>query len=236
MHLGILPQLRRLLFFRAPAHWDKLRIVHCGIEPARYDGAPGGTGPILFVGRLAAVKGVPVLMEALEPICGKAPELKVSFIGDGPERPAIEAACKGFPHLSKVVTFHGYLGQEEVAKALGSASMLVLPSFAEGVPVVLMEAMAAGKPVVATNVGGVTELVRDGVSGRVLAPGDVDALRTAIDGLLNDAAARERMGAAGRETVTAEYDASEEAARLGILLVSAMSGAAHPAKRPGAAR
>ena len=219
-----------------PGCWRQLHIVHCGIEPARYEGAPGGEGPILFVGRLAAVKGVPVLMEALEPLSARDPGLKVSFIGDGPERPAIEAICRAMPHLSKAATFHGYQSQDKVARAMADASILVLPSFAEGVPVTLMEAMAAGKPVVATNVGGVTELVEDGVSGRVVPPGDVKALRDAIAGLLKDPALRAGMGAEGRKRVAAEFDAGEEAARLGILLVSAMAGAPHPEKRPGSSR
>ena len=224
------------MLFSVPDHWPKLYIIHCGIEPARYDGPAGGDGPILFVGRLAAVKGVPVLFEALEPLVASDPDLRLALVGDGPERRSIEALVAAYPNLNRVTTFHGYLAQDAVAEKIRGASMLVLPSFAEGVPVVLMEAMAAGKPVIATQVGGVTELVADGVSGRVVPPGNSAALRDAIEALATDADQRRRMGKAGRAFVRDEFDASEEAARLGILFVSAMSEAPHPDIRPGAQR
>jgi len=221
------------MLFSDRTHWDKLHIVHCGIDPSRYDGPPGGAGPILFVGRLASVKGIPVLLDAMARLRGAYPDARLVLVGDGPERPAIEAAARAHPGLTPAVTFLGYQSQDEVARHLASASMLVLPSFAEGVPVVLMEAMAAGKPVIATQVGGVAELVQDGVSGRLVPAGDDRTLEAAIKGLLSDPKARARMGEAGRRTVRQEFDAMEEAARLGILFVSYHSDQARPGKRPG---
>jgi glycosyltransferase involved in cell wall biosynthesis len=96
-----------------------------------------------------------------------------------------------------------------------------------------MEAMAAGKPVIASQVGGVAELVKDGVSGRLVPAGDDHALEAAITWLLADPTARQRMGEAGRKTVREDFASMEEAARLGILFVSYHANQPRPAKRPG---
>lgn len=216
--------------FSDRAHWDKLHIVHCAVDPARYDPAPRAGAPhLLFVGRLAAVKGVPVLFEALERL--DIPGLRVTLIGDGPERAGLEreAAERG---LADVVDFAGYRNQTEVAEALRETDALVLPSFAEGVPVVLMEAMAAARPVVTTRIAGVPELVEDRVSGRLVPPGDVDALAEALRAVLSDAALRARMGAAGRAKVCAEFDIGKEAAWLSRLLDGYARDPSDLGKRP----
>ena len=218
------------MVFSDQAHWDKLHIVHCGVDPGRYDPAPREGAPhLLFVGRLAAVKGVPVLFEALQQL--DMPDLRVTLIGDGPERAGLEreVAERG---LSDVVEFAGYRNQTEVAEALREADALVLPSFAEGVPVVLMEAMASARPVVTTQIAGVPELVEDGVSGRLVPPGDVDALAEALREVLCDAGLRARMGAAGRAKVCAEFDIAREAAWLSRLLESYVSESSDLGKRP----
>ena len=106
----------------------------------------------------------------------------------------------------------------------------MLPSFAEGVPVTLMEAMATGLPVVATHVGGVTELVRHGENGLVVAPGDTEALQEALRTLIEDDARRARMGQAGRAVVEADFDARVEAARLGTLFTIARDGTPVPVR------
>lgn len=218
------------MVFSDRAHWGKLHIVHCGVDPGRYDPAPREGAPhLLFVGRLAAVKGVPVLFEALQQL--DMPDLRVTLIGDGPERAGLEreVAERG---LSDVVEFAGYRNQTEVAEALREADALVLPSFAEGVPVVLMEAMASARPVVTTQIAGVPELVEDGVSGRLVPPGDVDALAEALREVLCDAGLRARMGAAGRAKVCAEFDIAREAAWLSRLLESYVSESSDLGKRP----
>ena len=218
------------MVFSDQAHWGKLHIVHCGVDPGRYDPAPREGAPhLLFVGRLAAVKGVPVLFEALQRL--DIPGLRVTLIGDGPERAGLEreVAERG---LSDVVEFAGYRNQTEVAEALREADALVLPSFAEGVPVVLMEAMASARPVVTTRIAGVPELVEHGVSGRLVPPGDVDALAEALREVLCDAGLRARMGAAGRAKVCAEFDIAREAAWLSRLLESYVSESSDLGKRP----
>ena len=206
------------MIFADPTHWERMRIVHCGVEPDRYarapDYAPGAR--MLFVGRLAGIKGIPVLLRALAGLAPTCPEARLVLVGDGPERQEIEAMAAGLG-VSDRVAFRGYLSQAEVAAELARADVFVLPSFAEGVPVVLMEAMASGVPVVATRVAGVGELVEDGVSGRLVPPGDPIALQTALEALLSDPDGRARMGQAGRRKVSAEFDIRKEAARLDAL-------------------
>ncbi len=208
------------------AHWDKLHIVHCGVDPARYDGAPARGGKrLLFVGRLAAVKGLPVLLEALK----GQPDLSLTVIGDGPDRKALERAAKP---LGARIEFVGYKSQTEVAEALKSHDIFVLPSFAEGVPVVLMEAMATARPVVTTQIAGVPELVEDRISGRLVAPGDVDALSEVLADLVDSPQSQSDMGQAGRAKVLKEFTLSSEAAWLSQLLIGYAAGTPPKALRP----
>ncbi|MEL7131830.1 MAG: glycosyltransferase family 4 protein [Pseudomonadota bacterium] len=222
------------MLFSDAAHWGRIKIVHCGVEPARYDSDGRTPGKhIVFVGRLAGIKGVPLLIDAVAQLQAKHPELHLTLVGDGPEKADLETyvAQRG---LTDRVTFTGYLGQQEVAAILKTADMLVLPSFAEGVPVVLMEAMAAHIPVVATRVAGVQELVEDGVSGHVIPPGDLDALINAIYQLLKDPEQRAQMGAAGRRKVEAEFDVAKEAAWLATLFEHSLDGNLPDGTRPKA--
>jgi glycosyltransferase involved in cell wall biosynthesis len=211
------------MLFSDQRHWGKLHIVHCGIDPAKYDAPSTATGHasgghLLFVGRLAAVKGVPVLFAALENARARGVDLRLTLIGDGAERQTLESAARA---LGNDVTFAGYRTQAEVAAALQGADALVLPSFAEGLPVVLMEAMAARVPVVTTRIAGVPELVEDGVSGLLVAPGDVDGLAEALVAVMADPARRRAMGEAGRAKVVTEFDGAAEAAWLARLFAGA---------------
>jgi glycosyltransferase involved in cell wall biosynthesis len=118
----------------------------------------------------------------------------------------------------------GFLSQSDVAQVLATADIFVLPSFAEGVPVVLMEAMASRMPVIATQVAGVPELVAHGVSGLLIPPGNVHALADAIATLATDPDRRVTMGVAGRARVTESFDIEIEARRLGTLFASVDQG------------
>lgn len=203
------------MVFSDREHWGKLRIVHCGIDPARY-GTPrreAGGARVLFIGRLSALKGPMTLVDAFARVLETHPGAELTLIGDGPERRALEERARVLGCAAQV-RFTGYLSQDEVADTLAQADLFVLPSLAEGVPVVLMEAMASRIPVVTTRITGIPELVEDGVSGRLVPPGDSDALAEAISSLLADPDLRARMGAAGRDRVAQDFDVSLEAARL----------------------
>lgn len=213
------------MIFSSQAHWARLHIVHCGVDPALYD-APAGTAGrrLLFVGRLAAVKGVPVLLHALKGVVQDHPDVRLTLIGDGPERAALEAEARALG-LAGVVDFLGYKAQAEVAVALRDADIFVLPSFAEGLPVVLMEALAARVVVLTTRIAGVGELVEDRVSGRLVAPGDPEALEQALRELLDASPEQRRaMGEAGRARVMAEFNSVTEAGKLARLIAAAAGG------------
>lgn len=214
----------QLMCFADAAHWGKLHIVHCGIDPARYAVPAPHTGQeVLFVGRLAGVKGVPVLLDAMKSVRAAHPDVRLTLIGDGPDRAALETIGGA--------DFVGYKSQAEVADALARTDLFVLPSFAEGVPVVLMEAMAAGVPVVTTQIAGIPELVEHGVSGVLVPPGDSAALADAMIDVLNNPKRRIAMGAKGRAKVGAEFCLKDEAAWLGQLFDAYADGTDMP-KRP----
>lgn len=220
------------MYFSKPDDWDKLKIVHCGVDPARYGRADVPRGKrLIFVGRLAAVKGLPVLVEAFARVQARHSDAQLSIVGDGPERKPAEARVAGLG-LSGAVTFHGYQSSDEVAGLLAHSDVMVLPSFAEGVPVVLMEAMASGLPVVASRVAGVQELVEDGVSGYTVPPGDIDSLVARLDALLSDPDLCARMGAAGRVQVAAQFDQAAEARWLECILALSLGGKLPDGLRP----
>nr|WP_308918173.1 glycosyltransferase [Jannaschia sp. LMIT008] len=230
------------MLFSDQGHWNRLRIVHCGVDPDRLPargpaaaraGAEAGACHVVFVGRLAGVKGAPLLLDALARLASDHPGLRATLVGDGPERPALEARAAALG-LGDRVAFTGYLSQSGVADTLGVADMLVLPSFAEGVPVVLMEAMATGLPVVTTRIAGVPELVEDGVSGLLVAPGDGAGLARAMDALARDPGRAAAMGRAGRAKVVAEFALPREAAWLRRLLDGSLEGRLPDGLRPEA--
>ncbi|MDO5704826.1 MAG: glycosyltransferase family 4 protein, partial [Paracoccus sp. (in: a-proteobacteria)] len=224
------------MLFSDRSHWDRMRIVHCGIQPERYAGprtaAPGKT--MVFIGRMAGVKGAPLMIDALAALLPRHPDARLLMIGDGPERPALESQARA-RGVDGAVIFTGTQTQDQVAAHLAGADLLALPSFAEGVPVVLMEAMAAGLPVVSTRIAGIAELIDDGESGWLVPPGDLDSLVARLDGLLSDPALRDRMGQAGRAKVRADYAIATEAAWLADLFRGSLSGDLPPTLRPPAA-
>jgi glycosyltransferase involved in cell wall biosynthesis len=231
----------QLMCFAAPPDWPRFHIVHCGVEPGLYApslSAPSLSAPgdrsgynLLFVGRLAGVKGVPLLLDAVARLRDRFPQMRLTLIGDGPERAALEARAQAL-RLAETVAFLGYRSQAEVAQALAATDLFVLPSFAEGVPVVLMEALAAEVPVVTTRIAGVPELVVDGENGTLVPPGNLDALTDAIAGLLEQPETRAAMGQAGRAKVCADHDVGKEAAWLSHLFQSYALGQPPARTRP----
>ncbi len=219
----------QVLIWTPVERWHRVHIVHCGVDPAEFVPRPhGGRGRrLLFTGRLAGVKGVPILLETLARLRERDPGLELTLAGDGPDRAKLEEEARRLG-VADGVHFLGYQSSAQVRSLLQETDVFVLPSFAEGVPVVLMEAMASGVPVVATQVAGVSELVEDGVSGFVVPPGDVDALAGAIARLLDDSELRGRFGAAGRRAVEREFDVGREAGWLGEVISSALEGVVLP--------
>ena len=204
----------QLMLFSDPRHWDKITIVHCGVDPAAYRRDPGGSGKrVAFVGRLDPVKGALLLVEAMAIVLKAHPDARLTLAGDGPARAGAEARARALG-IDGSIRFAGYMSQGQVADLLAASDMLALPSFAEGLPVVYMEALASRIPVVASRVAGVQELVEDGVTGYTVPPGDVATLADRMIRLMNDPAAARAMGEAGRKAVEAGFDIRAEGARL----------------------
>lgn len=223
----------QLMLFSQPADWGKIVIVHCGVTPSAYGHQPRGTfgKRLIFVGRLDPVKGAPLLIEALARILPDHPEARLTIVGDGPSRAGAEARARELG-IAEAVAFAGFRAQTEVARMLEEADLLVLPSFAEGVPVVLMEAMASRIPVIASRVAGVQELVEDGVTGFTVPPGDVATLTDRISRVLSDPGTARAMGEAGRRMVEREFDIAGESAWLAEILRGNARGRLRPGDPP----
>jgi glycosyltransferase involved in cell wall biosynthesis len=202
-------------------HWQKLRVVHCGVEPGRWDlvdrSAHDGVPEILSVGRVVPVKGHELLVEAMAVLARRGLDARLTIVGDGPELPRLRALADRLG-VRERVEFAGAVGQDEIRDFYARADVFALPSFAEGLPVVLMEALATGLPVVTSRITGIPELVDEGVSGLLAAPGDVSGLTDALARMIETPPERRgEMGRAGRERVLAEFDVDVAARQLADL-------------------
>ncbi len=213
----------QLYRYVAEDQWRKIQVVHCGLEPS-FHGIPPVALPavprLVCVGRLCEQKGQLLLVEAARRLATNGLAFELVLAGDGDMRPQIEAAiARG--RLGERVRITGWISSEQVRQEILAARGLVLPSFAEGLPVVLMEAMALRRPVISTSIAGIPELVKPGENGWLIPAGSVEALAEAMAELLDSAdETLVRMGEAGRERVLARHAVDSEAARLGQLFES----------------
>ena len=180
-------------------------------EPAaRPPEARDGTGPVLFVGRLVERKGVAHLIEAIARLGGGEAAPRLEIVGDGPERPGLEALAQRLGVAQRVV-FRGKIPPDELQATYARAAVCVLPSVldtrgdTEGLGVVLLEAMNQGTPVIASRIGGIPDIVEDGVSGLLVPPGDADALAAAVRRVRDDPALARRLGEAGRRRLREQF-------------------------------
>ena len=189
----------------------KVHVVRCGIDLADFEPlAPAGNARIVCVGRLCPAKAQALLVEAIAPLVADHPGLELVFIGDGEDRAKIEARVRDLG-LGDTVTLAGWGTGAEVRAAIAGARVLALPSFAEGLPIVLMEALATGRPVITTRITGIPELV-DETCGWVVPPGDVPALTQALkDALAASPERLARMGTEGRARVALAHDQATNA-------------------------
>jgi glycosyltransferase involved in cell wall biosynthesis len=212
-----------------------VHVVRCGVGSAFLDAPPSEapTAPrLVCVGRLVERKGHALLLEALAQLAREGVSCTLSLVGDGPLRGALEARCAELG-LQGAVRFRGWASEDEVLRDIVAARVLVLPSFAEGLPVVLMEALALGRPVVCTDIAGHSELVENGVSGWLIPVGSLAALVAALREVLALAPAElSRRGRAGRARVASLHDARREAARLAELLRASARSLPESGTRP----
>lgn len=206
--------------------WERIEVAPLGIEPEVFSPRRFRPEPDVFevicVGRLAAVKAQRVLVAAIELLAREGRAVRLRLVGDGADRPSLEAdvAARG---LSASVVFEGWLNEDEVLARLRAADAFALASFAEGVPVVLMEAMAMEIPCVATRITGIPELIRDGTDGLLVAPASAEELAEALRRLMDDADLRRTLGAAGRVRVLEKYDLARNTAQLANIFARRLS-------------
>lgn len=207
------------MVFADPEDWNKMHVIHCGVEPDLFEAIKPqlSNRRLLYVGRLASEKGLPILLECLSQLVSEYPDLLLTVVGDGSDRSWLEKRVADL-ELDNFVQFVGYQSQENVRKYLKDTDVFVLPSFAEGVPVVLMEAMAAGVPVVATRVAGISELVEDQVNGLLVTPGNPESLRQSLRKILSSPNLRQQLSHRSKATIQKEFDITKESAKLKVVM------------------
>ncbi len=219
--VGISEFGRSQLLRRAPYEcWEKIHVVRCGIDSsfsASTLGPPPDSATLVCVGRLSEQKGQLVLLDATRSCLDRGHDVKVVLVGDGELRGPIESRIAEMG-LQDHVEIAGWASSAGVRTRLAEARALVLPSFAEGLPIVLMEALALGRPVITTYVAGIPELVTPGRSGWLVPSGSVEKLTNAmIEALTSPVDTLARMGAAGRQDVLELHDSASNAAQIASL-------------------
>ena len=213
----------QLMNHLGPDQWEKVRVVRGGVDPSEF--APQGetaasTGlplRVLNVGRLAAQKGQVELLRGIAELVRRGVPVSAVIVGDGPLRPTIEREIRRLD-LGQVVTLAGAVSPTDVHQYYAAADVFCLPSYAEGLPNVLMEAMAMEIAVVSTRVMGIPELVEPGISGVLVAPARADLLADALQALAEDPELRRRLARAGRARVVADYQIERTAREMHELI------------------
>ncbi|MBO0369471.1 glycosyltransferase family 4 protein [Pseudomonas putida] len=201
----------------AHAHWNKVKVVHCGLEAAFHAGPPvpvPAVPRLVCVGRLCEQKGQLLLLEAAQKLAAQGTAFELVLAGDGEMRAEIETLIARHG-LQGQVRITGWISSGQVREELLAARALVLPSFAEGLPVVIMEAMALRRPVLTTYVAGIPELVRPGENGWLFPAGAVQELAAAMaDCFGQPDEVLQRMGDAAHQRVLERHDIDTEVAKL----------------------
>lgn len=201
--------------------WPKVQVVHCGLDQeflGQPVPPPSRASHLVCIGRLCEQKGQLLLLQATRQVIDRGVDFQLVLAGDGEMRAEVEALIDEL-QLRKHVTVTGWINGAQVKRELAQARALVLPSFAEGLPVVLMEAMAMGRPVLSSYVAGIPELVLDGTNGWLFPAGDVKRLSEAMLACLRaDDETLNRMGRAARERCASRHAISDQARLLAALM------------------
>lgn len=225
----------QLMLACGPAQWPKLLYAPLGIDPPEFS-APAvfrerpDPFELLCVGRLAPEKGQRLLLDGVERLRNGGHRVRLTIIGDGPDRSALEqhAAAHG---LDGQVSLPGAADPSQLPAAYAAADIFVLPSLYEGIPVVLMEAMAMEVPCVAPRITGIPELIRDGIDGLLFTAGDAGEMHDCIVRLIRSPELRRALGKSARQRVLERYDIRENSRRFAALLEQYAAGG----RGPGAA-
>jgi glycosyltransferase involved in cell wall biosynthesis len=216
--------------------WDKIHIIHCGVDDLflKSEPSPAPAAPnLLQVGRLSEQKGQLLLIDAARQLSERSLEFHLTLVGDGELRPEIESLIRRHD-LGSRITLAGWKTATEIRDLMLASRALIMPSFAEGLPVVLMESLALGRPVVSTYIAGIPELVEPGISGWLVPAGDSTALADAMALVLSASSEQlDQLGSAGRDRVLQNHDASHEAAALAAIFRRTINQSQpHPLREP----
>jgi colanic acid/amylovoran biosynthesis glycosyltransferase len=200
--------------------WPKIHVVHCGVDQT-FLGQPSTpipeTAQLTCIGRLCEQKGQLLLLDAIAQLTMEGLPVKLVLVGDGELRSELETLIVRF-RLQDQVTITGWANSDDVRQQILNARAMVLPSFAEGLPVVIMEALALGRPVISTYIAGIPELVEPGVCGWLVPPGAIVDLKQVIRTVVQlPVSTLEEMGQAGKERVAHHHQANLEARKLAQL-------------------
>ncbi|MGH2507830.1 MAG: glycosyltransferase, partial [Ktedonobacteraceae bacterium] len=197
--------------------WHKISVIRCGLEKEFYEDAPtdvGASSRLICVGRLIEAKGQLLLLRATAALVRKGIDFQLVFAGDGPLRATLEQLIETY-RLGTHVRITGWISSRQVRDEILAARALVLPSFAEGLPVAIMEAMSLGRPVLTTYVAGIPELVRNGENGWLVPAGSASHLATAMEDCLSKSTAElYALGQAARTCVIGAHSIDGEVAKL----------------------
>jgi len=210
-------QLRRWV---DPEHWTKIQVVHCALDREFLEATPAhpiDSNTFFCLGRLSAQKGQLLILDALAKLVREGRNVRVVFGGDGELRVALEARIEALG-LNREVEITGWINTAQVMERIIECRALLLPSFAEGLPVVIMEAMALGRPVISSYIAGIPELLRDGENGWLIPAGNVNAIVRAMNLALDTPVADlVKMGQAARDRVVVRHDIQTEVSKLEAL-------------------
>jgi colanic acid/amylovoran biosynthesis glycosyltransferase len=236
--LGLALKIRRATFVAAVSHYGrsqllrwcdledrgKIGLVRCGLDapasPEGLQGQPAVSHRFICIARMCREKAQETLLLAMESLVAKGRKVELVLVGDGETRPWLEAMIDRMG-LADHVRMTGWLSGENVRAEICAARALVVPSFAENLPVVIMEAMALGKPVIATAIAGIPELVVTGETGWIVPASSVELLAEAMESCLDSSTeALAQLGRRGHERVRRDHSAFEEAGKLSRLFKS----------------
>jgi colanic acid/amylovoran biosynthesis glycosyltransferase len=206
--------------------WSKFSVAHLGVDPSQWapEPKPSSRAPfdvqspfeILCVGRLTPAKGQHLLIDAVDRLLQQGRPVRLRLVGDGPDAASLRVSAA---HIAtpQAVLFEGAVNQDRIRNFYRTADTFCLPSFAEGLPVVLMEAMAMQIPCVSTSITGIPELIRDGIDGLLVPASDLTSLVEALARLMDEAELRRRLGESGRSRVLKHFDLACNAKTLAAI-------------------
>jgi len=214
--------------------WPKIEVSFLGVDPREFTPAPFRAAPdpfqIACVGQLAPVKGHHLLLEAMEPLVREGRRVRLRIAGDGPLRAGIEQHIARL-NLAGYVAMEGHLNQDKLRAVYAECDALALPSFAEGLPVVLMEAMAMEIPCVATWIAGVPEIIAHETDGLLVPPGDAEALAKALARLMDDLELRRALATNARLKILRKFDLRQNTGHLADIFRRRLVGYGTAARR-----